>query len=119
MKKEGINAICYDVACRLDRVRWLEQASSSAQAVLCIVNKQFLSGWGTETAPILSALRLLITADIKQHGAHGGSKFAVLLLSPSDHQFIPDGYMMTLQEFLITDLRSIVRYTMCIPEYSV
>ena len=118
MKTEGINAVCYDVACRLDRVRWLELATSSAQAVFCIVNEQFLNGWGSETEPILSALHLLITADIKQRGAQGGSKFAVLLLRPSDRQFIPKGYMLTLQEFLVTELRDIIRYTRCIPEYS-
>lgn len=127
LKQYGVEVDFYDVSCRLDPVKWLEQVVTKANTVICVVNEQFYSGWNgtsqlsslaSSSSLFIKALHLLITANIKQQASNSGSKFSILLLHPKDNQYVPQGYMQTLPVFQITQTEAIIRFIKRTPEYN-
>lgn len=121
LAQRGVEGLRYDIASRFDQTQWLENASTSATAVLCVINQQFAGGWGRD--PVQTSLQRLVQGELNFKQANEGSKFAVLFLRPSDIQHVPEGYFRSLKRFsfdgTMGSIDSLVRFISRIPEYQV
>ena len=76
---------------------WLEREITSANAVLCICNKEFKEDWEAESRsaanslPLVWLLRHLVHATVNQGGDL--SKYALVFLDERDEQYVPTKYL--------------------------
>lgn len=109
---EGINPTCLDMVSMRNRpCVWLENATLTADAVLCMWTKQFREDWDSHS-PFAQTLKTMITA--KKIKKQSYSNIGSILLRESDKQYIPD-VLIVNPDFKLHEIGKIVRFIKDMP----
>lgn len=113
----------HDFACiKESPSQWLENEISKATAVLCVCNREFKNDWesresNTHSLPLVPSLKHLVHATVQQNECL--SKYAIILLEPTDKLYIPTKYLQgDPRQFSVNDIEDIVRFVRGIPSHS-
>ena len=123
LQSYGIETRSHDLTCiKESPSQWLEREIAKATVVLCVCNKEFKGDWecsqnNTNSLPLVQSLKHLIYATINQGGDL--SKYAVVLLKPTDKDYIPTRYLQgDPRQFVVTDVKAIGRFVCDIPSHT-
>ena len=118
----GIETHSHDLTCiKESPSQWLEREIAKATIVLCVCDKEFKGDWecsqnNTNSLPLVQSLKHLIYATVNQGGDL--SKYAVVLLKPTDKDYIPTRYLQgDPRQFMVTDVDAIGRFVCNIPSH--
>ena len=122
LESHGIKTLSHDFTCIKESVPlWLESEIKKATAVLCICNKEFKEDWESSDPNPMSSLQLVeplkhcVSATVQTRGL---SKFVVVLLEPSDKQYIPSMYLNNCRQFLMADTDALAKFVCNVPSYA-
>ena len=110
--KMGVESLLQDTRQpRQTLVNWINESYQRASAVFCVCNQSFMSDWDAVTpsedgAMAVQTLRLLFEGDV--HSAEL-RKYAVVLIKPSDEEFIPP-LLRSLDCFDLSDTQALARF---------
>ena len=110
--KMGVESLLQDTRQpRQTLVNWINESYQRASAVFCVCNQSFMSDWDAVTpsedgAVAVQTLRLLFEGDV--HSAEL-RKYAVVLIKPSDEEFIPP-LLRSLDCFDLSDTQALARF---------
>ena len=120
----GIDTRSHDLTCIKESPSlWLEREITSANAVLCICNKEFKEDWeakslsAANSLPLVQSLRHLVHATVNQGGDL--SKYAMVFLEEADRDYVPTSYLQgDPRQFMVDKSDSIARFVLDVPTHT-